>query len=512
MTSPCSAALLITLRTARLEVRTRFAPAPTGHLHVGGARTALFNWLLARRFGGSLILRIDDTDLRRSTEESFQGILDTLRWLGLEWDEGPEARGDCGPYRQSERFELYTAAAEELEAAGYAYRCYCTSEELADRRQLTSGGSAGGYDGRCRELDAPPTGRSDYVLRFAVPIEGELKVSDAIRGDVVFDLSTIEDFVIQRGDRTPTFSLAGAYDDWAMSITHVVRGEDLLPVTPRQILLSRAFGRSEDPIFAHLPLIVGADRAPLSKRHGDVAVRWYRDAGFLPEALVNYLALLGWGPEGESEIIPLAELVEQFELESVSRTPAMFDLKKLDWMNNHYIQTLALESAVERALPFLQSQGLVEEPPSDAEMDLIVRALPLVQVRIDRLSEVPAMIGFLLRTPEIDSKAWFKAMSHEWAHGILTSMLEALRGIEEWKSEVIGEVLKSVAAEAGVKPRLAFGPLRIAVSGVLVGPPLFESLEILGCELVSDRVQTALSLLEAHGPELPDGRWPLGTG
>lgn len=495
-----------------METRTRFAPAPTGHLHVGGARTALFNWLLARRHRGSLILRIDDTDLRRSTEESYRGILDTLRWLGLEWDEGPEASGDRGPYRQSERFDLYAAAAEELEAAGHAYRCYCTSDELAERRKLTSGGSVGGYDGRCRELGAPPAGRSDHVLRFAVPREGEVKVTDAIRGEVAFDLSTIEDFVIQRGDKTPTFSLAGAYDDWAMGITHVVRGEDLLPVTPRQILLSRAFGRSEDPIFAHLPLIVGADRAPLSKRHGDVAVGWYRDAGFLPEALVNYLALLGWGPEGESEILPLAELVEQFQLESVSRTPAMFDLKKLDWMNNHYIQTLTPEIAVERALPFLRIEGLLADPPSEAEMNLIAKALPLVQVRIDRLSEVPKMIGFLLRTPEIDSGAWSKVMSHEWAHGLLSSMIEALAGLDKWETDAIGEALKSVAGEAGVKPRLAFGPLRVAVSGASVGPPLFESLEILGCELATDRAETALSLLEAHGPALPDGRWPLGTG
>lgn len=494
-----------------MEIRTRFAPAPTGHLHVGGARTALFNWLLARGSEGSLILRIDDTDLRRSTEESFQGILDTLRWLGLEWDEGPESGGECGPYRQSERFDLYAAAAEKLEASGHAYRCYCTAEELAERRKLTSGGSVGGYDGRCRELSAPPAGKSDYVLRFAVPRDGEVRVTDVIRGEVAFDLSTIEDFVIQRGDKTPTFVLAGAYDDWSMSITHVVRGEDLLPVTPRQILLSRAFGRGEDPAFAHLPLIVGADRAPLSKRHGDVAVGWYRDAGFVPEALVNYLALLGWGPEGESEILPLAELVEQFQLESVSRTPAMFDLKKLDWMNNHYIQCLSPRSAVERALPFLRVEGLLSDPPTAGEMDVLAKALPLVQVRIDRLSEVPGMIGFLLRTPEIDSGAWTKVMSHEWAHGVLTSMIQVLGELEKWETDAIGEALKAVAGEAGVKPRLAFGPLRVAVSGVSVGPPLFESLEILGCGLATERAETALSLLEAHGPELPDGRWPLGT-
>lgn len=494
-----------------MEIRTRFAPAPTGHLHVGGARTALFNWLLARKSGGSLILRIDDTDRRRSTEESFIGILDTLRWLGLGWDEGPESGGDFGPYRQSERFDLYAAAAGELESGGHAYRCYCTAEELAERRKPALDGSVGGYDGRCRELAAAPAGRSDYVLRFAVPLEGEVTVTDVIRGEVTFDLSTIEDFVIQRADKTPTFSLAGAYDDWAMGITHVVRGEDLLPVTPRQILLSRAFGRSDDPVFAHLPLIVGADRAPLSKRHGDVAVGWYRDAGFVPEALVNYLALLGWGPEGESEILALADLVEQFRLESVSRTPAMFDLKKLDWMNNHYIQSLAPERAVERALPFLRAEGLLDDPPSEREMDVISRALPLVQVRIDRLSEVPQMIGFLLGAPEIDSGSWSKVMAHEWAHGLLTSMVEVLGKLDTWESEPIGDALKGVAAEAGVKARLAFGPLRVAVSGTSIGPPLFESLEILGCDLATERAAIALSLLEAHGPELPDGRWPLGS-
>lgn len=495
-----------------MEIRTRFAPAPTGHLHVGGARTALFNWLLARGSDGALILRIDDTDQQRSSEESYRGILETLKWLGLEWDEGPEAGGAAGPYRQSERFELYARAARGLEDSGLAYRCYCTPQEVAERRKAATDSSAksGGYDRKCRDIDTPPVGRDKYALRFAVPLDGRITVTDIIRGDVEFDLSTIEDFVVQRADGTPTFSLAGAYDDWSMGITHVVRGEDLLPVTPRQILLSRSFGRGDDPVFAHLPLIVGSDRTPLSKRHGDVAVAWYRDAGFVPEALVNYLALLGWGTDGEDEILSIEAVVKQFRLESVSKTPAMFDLKKLDWINNHYIQNLDPEVAVKRAVPFLVSHGLVSDPPTSQEMGVLRSAVPLVQVRIDRLSEVPEMIGFLLRIPEIDAAAWAKVMSHEWAATLLKSMIHELSSLGLWSADAIGKTLRSVAEDAGVKARLAFGPLRVAVSGRSVGPPLFESLEILGRSRSLERAETALSLLEAHGSGLPEGHWPLG--
>lgn len=494
-----------------LQVRARFAPAPTGHLHVGGARTALFNWLFSRRTGGRLILRIDDTDRKRSSEDSYEAILDTLRWLGIDWDEGPDREAEYGPYRQSQRFHLYRQAAERLENSGFAYRCYCTVDELAARRDVSSGKSDkfGGYDRKCRYLEQPPKEKKDFVLRFAVPTDGQLLVEDLIRGDVRFDLSTIEDFILLRADGTPTFTLAGSYDDWAMEISHVVRGEDLLSVTPRQILISRALGRDSDPVFAHLPLIVGADRTPLSKRHGDVAVSWYRNAGFLPEALLNYLALLGWGPKGDEEILSVDEIIAQFRLDEVSRTPAKFDLQKLDWINNHYLQKLPVKSAIERALPFLVEARLINEPPTAEEMLILEHAIPLVQVRVDRLSEIPEMIGFLLRAPYIDARAWAKVMSAEWGHDVLAKMIDVLENLDPWDSDSISSALRLVAEAEGVKPRQAFGPLRVAISGKAVGPPLFESLEILGKSAAIDRAKIALSLLEAHGSALPEGEWPL---
>lgn len=499
-------------------VRVRFAPAPTGHLHVGGARTALFNWLFARRTGGDFILRIDDTDRERSTAESLEGILDTLRWLGLDWDEGPEAGGDHGPYLQSMRSDLYREAAEGLREKGLAYRCYCTREDLdARRKSAVEAGRSPAYDRRCRDMDPDERQRrhksdESHVLRFAAPLEGDVQIVDLIRGEVKFEAAALDDFVLVRADGNPTFSLAGAFDDYAMGISHIARGEDLLSVTPRQVLLSRAFGRRQDPVFAHLPLIVGADRSPLSKRHGDVAVGWYRDAGFVPEALVNYLALLGWGPDAGEEILDIGTIASQFALERVSRTPAMFDLKKLDWMNNHYLQSLPSEVVAERGVVFLREHGLIEHPPTEAEWQTLARAVPLVQVRIDRLAELPSMVGFLLRTPEVDAADWEKVMSPEWAHELLAEMVAGLAAISEWETPAIEAVLRGAAEAREVKARLAFGPIRVAVSGVRVGPPLFESLELLGREAALDRAQVALFLLEAHGAQLPAGRWPLSNG
>lgn len=500
------------------KARARFAPAPTGHLHVGGARTALFNWLFVRATGGSLILRIDDTDAKRSTDASYEAIIDTLRWLGIDWDEGPDIGGEIGPYRQSERIDRYLAAAEELREVGAAYRCYCTADELDGRRKAaTAAGKSPAYDRKCRDLTADQRARLEaegrsWVLRFAAPLEGSVEVSDLIRGEVSFGADSIDDFVMIRSDGSPTFILAGAFDDAAMEISHIVRGEDLLPVTPRQVLLSRALGRRTDPVFAHLPLIVGADRAPLSKRHGDVALGWYREAGFVPEALLNYLALLGWGPESDDEILEAGRLVDEFRLESVSRTPAMFDLKKLDWMNNHYLQSLPSEVVAERSVPFLAEHGLISQPPTEAEWQLLMECIPLTQVRMDRLSELPKMVGFLLQVPEINAEDWEKVMSQSWAAEVLGLMVGALESLPNWNASAIEEALRGVAENAGVKPRLAFGPVRLAVSGTRVGPPLFESLEILGRETTLERSGVALSLIEAHGPNLPEGKWPLSSG
>lgn len=483
---------------------------------MGGARTALFNWLFATKTGGTFVLRVDDTDPGRSSEESLRHILDALRWLGIDWDEGPEVGGPFGPYRQSERRGLYAARATDLIVQGKAYRCFCAPADLEEmRRRALAEGKPPRYDGRCSLLDEDESRRraesgESFAVRLRVEPGRVLAVSDVVRGESRFDTSDLEDFVILRADGTATFLFAGAHDDAEMRITHVIRGEDLFSATPRQVLVFEALG-AELPAFAHLPLIVGQDRQPLSKRHGDVSIRWYREAGFMPEALFNYLALLGWSPPGESEIVSKDELVACFELEKVGKTPAFFDVKKLEWMNNHYLQALPPEVVAERAIPFLAKAGLVSDPPSDQERELVEKLVPLVQVRMDRLDQIVEMTEFLFRTPSMESEDWKRVMSEPWAHEILAEMVEALDEIaeSEWKKETIESELRGVAERKGIKPRVAFGPLRVAVSGRRVGPPLFESLEILGKDRVIRRSRAAMGLLEAMGPDLGPGSWPL---
>jgi nondiscriminating glutamyl-tRNA synthetase len=496
--------------------RARFAPAPTGELHVGGARTALFNWLFVRGSGGTFVLRIDDTDRERSSDDSFARIIDSLRWLGIDWDEGPDVGGPWGPYRQSERTELYRKKAEELIASGHAYRCFCSPEDLESmRRQALQAGRPPRYDGRCSSLDQEEVARridagDPFVVRLRVPESRIIEVDDIVRGRTTFDTSEIEDFVILRADGTATFLFAGAYDDVAMQITHVIRGEDLFSATPRQILVIEALG-AKAPNFAHLPLIVGEDRQPLSKRHGDVALSWYREAGFMPETLFNYLALLGWSPPGDSEILSREELIASFRLDQVKKSPAFFDMKKLEWMNNHYLQSLDSKLLADRAIPFLVEAGLVSDPPAPEERQLVEEVIPLVQVRMDRLSEIVELTEFLFRTPHVVADDWKQVMGAPWAASVLREMRKALEELPEdrWNRESIEAALRQVATAMNVKPRLAFGPLRVAVSGRRVGPPLFESLELLGRQVVLERTQAALDLLEAAGADLGPGLWPL---
>ncbi len=500
--------------SAGVSPRLRFAPAPTGRLHVGGARTALFNWLYARHFKGRFILRIDDTDRERSSPEALRHICDVLRWLGLDWDEGPDVGGPYGPYLQSERTGLYRDKVRELLESGKAYYCFCTPESLEEmRKAAVREGRPPRYDGRCRSIDPVDAERrlgagEAAAVRFAVPHGREIVIEDMIRGETRFETSTIEDFVILRADGTAPFVFAGAYDDCAMKITHVVRGEDLLSATPRQVLILEAL-EGELPRYAHLPLIVGDDRTPLSKRHGDVSLGWYRDAGFMPEAMVNYLALLGWAPEDGREILSVEDLIESFDLERVGKHPAAFDLRKLEWMNNHYLQSLDPSVVAERAIPLLAQAGLISNPPTPEERRRLEAVVPLVQVRMDRLSEIVDLAGFLFSTPEIRAEDWKEVMSARWAGELLRSMRAALEELSEWNASAIEAALRKVAEEKGIKPRVAFGPLRMAVSGRRVGPPLFESLEILGSDTVLRRVATALDILEAHGSDLGPGKWPL---
>jgi glutamyl-tRNA synthetase len=458
-------------------VRCRLAPAPTGYLHVGNARTALYNWLFARHHGGTFVLRIEDTDQKRSTEEAIAIVIDSLRWLGLDWDEGPEVGGEFGPYRQTERLEVYQDTAGRFMDAGKAYFCYCTPQELEDRRrEALKRGETPGYDGRCRRLsDAErrafeAEGRPRAV-RFAMP-GTDITVHDLIRGKAHFPASDLRDFVILRSDGTPTYLLAAAVDDVMMRMTHVIRGEDLFPSTPRQLQIIEALG-AEPPAYAHLPLIVGPDRQPLSKRHGSVAVEWFMEQGFVPEALVNYLALLGWSYDETTTFFSLSELVEKFELERVSRNPAAFDVDKLTWMNGHYIRQMEDARLTEQLIKVLLQEGLPADPA------LVARATPLVKERMHTIREGTDLIRFLfVEEVEPDEKA-AKLLGPERAE-YLREVASRLEAVEDWKRGEIERVLRDLQASSGLSAKNAFQPIRAAVTGTLVSPPLFESIELLG--------------------------------
>ncbi len=469
------------------EVRTRIAPAPSGSIHVGNARTALYNWLFARHHGGTFVLRVEDTDKARATNEAFAAVIEDMRWLGLDWDEGPEVggvgRGPFGPYRQSERMDVYAKAAQDLLDSGHAYRCYCTAEELDQRRkEAMAAKRAPGYDGRCRNLTgeqitAFETEGRNSALRFRVPDGRTVTFDDVVRGEVITKSGQIQDFIIQRSDGSPTYMLAAGVDDVTMGITHIIRGEDLLAATPRQILIREAMGVAEIPVFAHLPLLVTPEGKPLSKRWGDVAVSAYREQGFLPEAMVNYLALLGWSYDDKTNIFSVPELVEKFTLERVGKNPAAFDVNKLEWLNNHYIKEMPHDHLAERLAPVSAEAGLpVEEGPG---RELLNQVTPLLSERLKRLTEAPPMIAFLFERREPDEKA---AKVLDGQEEYLAAGRSALERVDPWTTEAIEAALRALAEERELKPKQAFQPIRAAVTGTLISPPLFESLEILGKE------------------------------
>jgi glutamyl-tRNA synthetase len=467
-----------------MTVRTRIAPAPSGYIHVGNARTALYNWLFARQRGGAFVLRIEDTDAKRATMEGFEGALEDLRWLGLRWDEGPGAGGEYGPYRQSERFDRYRAATLSLLENGRAYRCYCSAEEVAARR-ADRGGGAQGYDGHCRKLTESErsqlerSGRPSAV-RFKVPIGRTISFDDVVRGLVETGTEQIGDFVIQRSDGSPTYLLAAGLDDLLMNITHIIRGEDLIPASPRQILLREAMGATDVPVFAHLPLLVDERGRPLSKRWGDVAVRSYRERGFLSQAMVNYLALLGWSYDDRTNIFSLDELVERFSLERVGRNPAAFDENKLEWLNLHYIKQTPPRDLARELVPFCAAAGI------DADLAVLEAVAPLLVERLRRLDEAPAMVRFLFQEVAPDDRAR-KAL--EGQQDYLEAVMHSLQGLSEWTAPAIEESLRKLATERALKPKQAFQPIRAAVTGTLVSPPLFESMEILGRSRTLQRIE-----------------------
>ncbi len=482
------------------EVRVRFAPSPTGDLHVGNIRTALFDWAYARHTGGTFIFRIEDTDTTRVTDEYIQAALDTLKWLGLDWDEGPEVGGPNGPYLQSQRLDIYAKWAQKFLDQKDAYHCYCKPDELEARREAQRAANvAPGYDGQCRDLteaqiaDYKAEGR-EAVVRMRMP-DGSTTFTDEIRGDVTFDHKFVPDFVLVRGDGSPLYTLAVAVDDIMMKVTHVLRGEDLLSSTPRQIRVYQAMGvKSEDyPTFAHLPFVMGQDNAKLSKRNGEVSIAWYRERGFLPEAICNYLALLGWSPGDDRENVTMKELTELFTVDKVHSSPARFDMKKLEAINGDKIRALTLDEFFNWSLPFITKAGVISG--SDAEIAVVKAALPIIQERIVTLAEVPAMLNFLFVKDFSVAEDCISKVNDESAKAVLARSESELAKLSTWTHDSIEAALRSsLIEEMGLKPRIAFGAVRIATTGSNISPPLFESMELLGKEVSLQRIKFALTL------------------
>ena len=458
-------------------MRLRFAPSPTGQLHVGNARTALFNWLLARRHHATFILRIEDTDVERSTTESEQGIIDDLRWMGLDWNEGVDAGGDKGPYRQSERLELYRTHAQELIARGHAYYCFCSAETLeADRQAALAAGRPPMYSGTCRAI--PPDdarrrveGGEPAVIRFRVPEHREITFDDVVRGRVRFETDIIGDPVLVRSEGIPAYNFAVVVDDASMDITHVVRGEDHISNTPRQLLLYEAFGWSP-PAFAHVSLVLGPDHSPLSKRHGATSVKEFRDRGYLPEALTNYLALLGWSPGEGEELLPLEELARRFDLGKVGHSASVFDTEKLAWVNRHYLRLADPHRLAQLALPYLQREGWLDAPTT-ADVEYLAQVVPLAAASIDRVEQAPARLRFLfdysparaLADPAIraeiaepNSRAVIAALHDELATG------DRLRDKNTFRAAAA-----RVREKTGQKGKALFHPIRLALTGEAEG-------------------------------------------
>jgi nondiscriminating glutamyl-tRNA synthetase len=456
-------------------MRLRFAPSPTGQLHVGNARTALFNWLLAQGQGGTFILRIEDTDFERSTRESERAIVDDLRWMGLEWQEGIDAGGEAGPYRQSERLHIYRAHAVELMSRRQAYRCFCSAEQLeADRQAALKDGRPPKYVGRCRDIPRDEARRrvengERAVIRFRVPESRDVVFADIVRGEVRFNSEVIGDPVLVRSDGIPAYNYAVVIDDALMAITHVIRGEDHISNTPRQILLYEAFGWTP-PTFAHVSLVMGPDHSPLSKRHGATSVREFRERGYLPEALTNYLALLGWSPGEGQELLPLSELARRFRLEDVGHSAGIFDVEKLAWVNRHYLKIAEPDRLVRLTVPYLQRVGWVGEPNAE-DAEFLQHIVPIAATAVDRLEQIPARLAFLfdysaeraLENPDVRAEAVaarpvIDALAAELASGPPLLDKDAFRAMST-----------RVRERTGQKGKALFHPIRVALTGESAG-------------------------------------------
>ncbi|HET9264112.1 MAG TPA: glutamate--tRNA ligase [Vicinamibacterales bacterium] len=485
-----------------MAIRVRFAPSPTGYLHIGGARTALFNWLYARRHGGTFVLRIEDTDAERSSWDMVAGIVDGLKWLGLDWDEGPDVGGPHAPYFQSQRLDRYRDLAERLVSAGHAYYCYCTPDELRARRdaaEATDGGWK--YDRACCALTAERRSELEVAgapraVRFKVPT-GETGFDDLVHGRIAFDNTNIEDFVALRSDGLPTYHLSVVADDIDMQITHVVRGDDHISNTPKQLLIYEALGQPA-PKFAHVPLILGPDRKRLSKRHGATSVTEYQRQGYVSEAMVNFLALLGWSPGTDRELFTRDELIAAFTLEGISGGNAVFNPEKLDWFNQQHMMRLADEDVAALLEPRLREKGLWRPEYAAAERPWLLSVIALLKPRVRRLDQFLEDGAFFFNEAlDYDTRAVAKYLSSDGIRGHLEAFERVLKSVEPFAASPLESGLRSLAAARGVKPATLIHATRVAVTGRAVSPGLFEVLELLGRERCLERLRQAMGIASA---------------
>ncbi len=482
-------------------VRVRFAPSPTGRPHVGNIRTAMFDWLLARHTGGTFILRIEDTDVERRVEGAVEYMMDALNWLGLDWDEGPGKGGDYGPYYQSQRLELYQDAAAKLVAQGDAYYCYCSPERLdAMRKEQEARKQSPGYDRLCRNLSPQERAAKEAagikpVVRFKVPLEGQTKFHDIIYGDITFENSNIDDFVMLKSDGYPTYHLANVVDDYAMKISHVIRDEGWISSAPRHLMMYKALNY-EPPQYVHHPVIVGSDRAKLSKRHGATSLLDFRNMGYLPEAMFNFLALMGWSLDDKTEIMTRQQVVENFSLERMGKTGAFFNIEKLDWMNGVYIRGLTVEDLTNRVLPFLE-KDLPPEVKRPLDINYIRQIMPLIRERIKTLKDAATYADFFF-VDKLEYEASMligKKMTTETALAALKGAEEKLSSLESFDHDLLEDSLRHLADDLGIKTGQLFNVLRVACTARDATPPLFETMVVLGKERCLKRIKIAISKL-----------------
>lgn len=483
------------------EVRVRFAPSPTGYLHIGGARTALFNWLFARKMGGKLILRIEDTDVARLKEDSVSQILTSLKWLGINWDEGPEVGGDYGPYYQSERFDIYRKYCQQLVDEGKAYYCFCTPEELeAQREKQRQAKQPFRYARTCRDLTpeevkARIDAGASYSVRLKIPAEGSVVVHDLIHGDVTFNMDQYDDFVIMKSNGIPTYNFAVVIDDHLMGMTHVMRAEEHLPNTPKQLLVYQAFGW-EPPEFGHMSMILAPDRSKLSKRHGATSVEEFRSQGFVAEAIVNYLTLLGWGPGDEREIFSLQDTVELFELEQMSKKAAIYDTKKLTWMNGQYLSELPLEKILPEVKSFFVKDGYVDEAWFAENEEYFAKLVDTVRVRVKTLQEIADASDYFFKDVEsYDEKGVAKHFKPETV-ALLEECIAAVEADDVYSLETTEAAYNKIAADNNLALGKVIHPTRLALTGRTVSPGMFDVMVLLGKEKTLARLHKAVEFIK----------------